>query len=309
VEEIKLHQFSEKLDVMGMSKRTVKGYTYDVGLFFRYCKDKEGLSSLGEITPRHLSAYATHLTYSKFKKGTAHLGTSTIRQRLSAVKIFYRIMFAEKLIEQDYASFITLPRVSRRLPSHVPTEAEVSAFLNAIPVEHPIDLRDRTIFELFYATGIRNAELRGLCIENIDLSEKTLFVHGKGSRDRIVPIGDWVMPYVREYLEKARPSLIYRKTQTLFLTNNGNPLSATDLEYIINKYKPAAGLTRRLTPHSFRHACATHLLKAGADTRYIQELLGHSALSSTQIYMQIDITNLKKVHKEFHPREKIEEVE
>jgi site-specific recombinase XerD len=307
MEEIKIHQFAEKLGLMGLSARTIKGYVYCLGLFVKYCENHEGLSSFHEILPPHLTAYATYLTYSKFKKGAGHLSASSIRQRLAAVKVFYRVMFAEKLIEHDYVAFITMPRMRRRLPQQIPSEAEVSAFLDAIPVDSPIGLRDRTIFELLYATGIRNAELRGLCIENIDLSEKTLFVHGKGSRDRIVPIGDWVMPYVREYLEKGRPSFIYGHTQTLFLTYNGNPMCDTDILHAIKKYKAAAGLTRRITPHSFRHACATHLLKAGADTRYIQELLGHALLSSTQIYTHVDISFLKKVHKQFHPREKLEE--
>jgi integrase/recombinase XerD len=307
MEEIKIRQFAEKLELIGRSNRTIKDYVYDFSLFVKYCKETEGLLSFSEITPRHLSAYATYLTYGKFKKGTAHLGTSTIRQRLAAIKVFYRVMFAEKLIEHDYAPLVILPRNRRRLPTQIPSEAEMAAFLNVIPVDTPIGLRDRTLFELMYATGLRNAEARGLVVENVDLSEKTLFIHGKGSRDRIVPIGDWVMPYVREYLEKGRPSFIYSRTQTFFLTRSGNQLCDTDILYAIKKYKAAAGLTRRLTPHSFRHACATHLLKAGADTRYIQELLGHALLSSTQIYTHVDISFLKKVHKQFHPREKMEE--
>ena len=302
MEEIKIHQFSEKLDLIGLSRRTIKGYVYDLGLFIKYCTEREDLSSYSEILPQHLTAYATYLTYNKFKKGTAHLGTSTIRQRLAAIKVFYRVMFAEKLIEHDYAAFITLPRMRRRLPQQIPSEAEVSAFLDAIPVDNPIGLRDRTIFELMYATGIRNGEARGLIVENVDLSEKTLFVHGKGSRDRVVPIGDWVMPYVREYLEKGRPSFIYGHTQTLFLTYNGNPMCDTDILHAIKKYKTAAGLTRRITPHSFRHAYPTHLLADGADLRAIQELLGHARLSTTQKYTQVSLTDLMAVYDKAHPK-------
>jgi integrase/recombinase XerD len=131
-------------------------------------------------------------------------------------------------------------------------------------------------------------------------------VKGKGSKDRIVPVGDWVMPYLREYLEVARPKLVNPREpiDLLFLSKNGRMITNCNLNDLVRKYCKRAGIEKRITPHSFRHACATHLLKGGADIRYVQELLGHADLSSTQIYTHIDISFLKKAHSKYHPRER-----
>jgi integrase/recombinase XerD len=160
--------------------------------------------------------------------------------------------------------------------------------------------------ELLYATGVRAEELVTIATDDLSLSDKTLFVHGKGAKDRIVPVGSWVMPWLLEYLEAARPVLIRKRKQSplLFVTKTGGPIPHNNLSYIIRMQTQKAGLSTHLTPHSFRHACATHLLKHGADIRYIQELLGHESLGTTQIYTKIDITQLQLAHGRFHPRQR-----
>jgi len=306
MEKILLHKFAEKLELLGYSKRCVKDYPYDFSLFLRYLADKENVSSIAAITPEHITAYHTYLHYAKFRKGK-HLATSSIVKRLDAIKKFYNVMHSEGLIEQNNASLITVPKKKRTIPRHVPNELDMVTLLETIVPCDLLTRRDRALFELLYATGLRSEEVRTVCLEHLDRNEKTLFVTGKGSKDRIVPVGDWVMPYLLEYLECSRPKLINRKSPTayIFVTKNGRQINAQNLCDLLSKYRTKAGLDIKMSPHTLRHACATHLLKGGADIRYVQELLGHSDLSSTQIYTKVDITFLKEAHKKYHPRERV----
>jgi integrase/recombinase XerD len=305
MDEIKLHQFAEKLELLGYSKRAIADYPAYVRLFFRYLEEHEGLRAVAEIRPEHITGYHTHLQYSKRENGS-YLSSATVRTRLNIVKTFYRVMHEENLVTSDYAAGIILPKRRRALPKHVPSEKEMCRLLDSIVPADPITTRDRAMLELLYATGLRSEEARSLVLDRLDLVEKTLFVNGKGSRDRIVPVGDWVVPYLREYLEAARPHLVNSREPLalLFLSKNGRMITNCNLNDLVRKYCNRAGIEGRITPHSFRHACATHLLKGGADIRYVQELLGHADLSSTQIYTKIDITFLKRAHRRYHPRER-----
>jgi integrase/recombinase XerD len=307
MEEIFLHIFAEKLELLGYSKRSIKDYPYDFGLFLRYLTEKENVTSIHDITPEHITAYHTYLQYAKFRHGR-HLSTATVVKRLEVVRKFYSVMHSEGLIEQDYAPLVEKPKKRRSLPRHVPTEKDMLALLEAIPADDPLAKRDRAMLELLYATGLRNQELRTLPLDSLDLTEKTLFVTGKGSKDRVVPVGDWVMPYLLEYLETVRPKLVNPRepSDLLFVTKNGRMFNHSNFGVIVWKYARKAGLEIPITPHSFRHACATHMLKGGADIRYVQELLGHSDLSSTQIYTKLDISFLKQAHKRYHPRERLD---
>jgi site-specific recombinase XerD len=306
MEELKLHQFAEKLELLGYSKRSVKDYPYDFGLFLRYLEQKENLQSLKDVRPEHITSYHTYLQYTRFRLGK-YLATSTIVKRLEAVRLFYRVMHSEGLVKENLSSSVSAPKKKKHLPRHIPNEKEMAALLESIQPSDVLTIRDRAMYELLYATGIRNEELRTLPLDSLDLTEQTLFVSGKGSKDRVVPVGDWVMPYLMEYLEMSRPKLINRRSplDLLFLSKNGRMITEGNLGDIIRKYARIAGLSIHITPHTFRHACATHLLKGGADIRYVQELLGHADLSSTQIYTKIDITTLKQAHRRFHPRERM----
>jgi site-specific recombinase XerD len=301
-----LHQFAEKLELLGYSKRSIKDYPYDFGLFLRYLAEKENITNSADITPQHITAYHTHLQYSRFRHGR-HLATGTVVKRLEAVKKFYGIMFSEGLTEHNYAPLITAPKKKRSIPRHVPGEKDMAAILDAIVPLDTLTIRDRALFELLYATGLRSEEVRTVTLDNLDRTERTLFVTGKGAKDRIVPVGDWVMPYLLEYLEVSRPKLVNPRypLPIIFLTKNGRQINTPNLGDLLRKYVKKTGLDMNISPHTIRHACATHLLKNGADIRYVQELLGHSDLSSTQIYTKIDITFLKQAHKKFHPRERM----
>jgi len=306
MEEIKLQQFKEKLELRGYSKRAINDYPSSVRLFFTYLEKEENVHTVSDILPEHITGYHSHLQYNKLNRDDSYLSSVTIRCRLQIVKTFYQIMFEEKLIEHDYAPLIKLPKRKMSLPKHVPSEKDMKLLLESIQPTDPIRVRDRTMLELLYATAIRNEELRTITCDNLDLHEKTVLICGKGSKERVVPIGEWVLPWLREYLEVSRKKLINKNKQTdlLFISKNGRQLTEGNMCDLMRKYVKRSGLDYRITPHSFRHACATHLLKAGADIRYVQELLGHSDLSSTQIYTKLDIGFLKKAHKQYHPREK-----
>jgi integrase/recombinase XerD len=304
MDKIRLHQFAEKLELLGYSKRVIADYPASVELFFRYLEEYENIHSIVDVKAEHISAYHAHLQYSRIKD--SYLSAQTVRARLMTVKTFFRIMSEENLLAGDPSREISLPKQHRSLPRHVPGEKEMMQLLDSIEPYCPITIRDRAMLELLYATGIRSEEARDARVSEFDQDEKILLVRGKGSKDRIVPVGEWVLPFLREYLHKGRPRLENRRepSELLFLSKNGRKITRANMVDLIRKYAQRAGLTNRITPHCFRHACATHLLRAGADIRYVQELLGHADLSSTQIYTRIDITFLKQAHGRFHPRER-----
>jgi integrase/recombinase XerD len=310
MEDIFIHIFAEKLELLGYSKRIIADYPAYVRLFFRYCEEYENLTSIFDIKPEHITAYHTWLQYKRRENGE-YLSTATVRTRLQCVKAFYSILFRESVLDKDYAPLMTLPRSKRSLPKHVPSEKEMKKLIDSVEPIDPLTIRDRALLELLYATALRSEEIRTLTVDSLDLTENTLLVKGKGDRDRIVPVGGWVMPYLMEYLTAARSKLLNPRESTdiLFVSKNGRQIINCNLNTLIGKYAKAAGLESRITPHSFRHACATHLLKAGADIRYVQELLGHAQLSTTQIYTKIDISTLKAAHKKFHPRERLDDNE
>jgi len=306
MEAIKLHQFKEKLELKGYARRTISEYCDYVKQFMSYLDEHEGVKTFSEIEPEHLNAFHAHLHYTKGIKNS-YLSVSSVRLRLAALKTFYKVMYEEGLITQNYAPLIVLPHEVKSIPSYVPTEDNMRKLLESITASTLLRIRNRCILELLYATGIRNEELCTLTLNSIDLREKTMFVKGKGSKDRLVPIGEWVMPWLKEYQLVSRPKLVSRNpiaTDLLFVSKNGKALKRNMLGYIVRTHSRKAGLTGRISPHSFRHACATHLLKAGADIRYVQELLGHELLSTTQIYTRVEISFLKKMHHKYHPRER-----
>ena len=310
MEEMKLQQFAEKLELLGYSKRVIKDYPALLRLFFKYLEKEENIQALANITTEHITGYHCFLQYTKHRKDI-YLSTNTIRSRLGAVKTFFTLMHEEGIIEKDLGKQVTVPKRKKDLPRHVPSEQDMKILLDSIETKNPITTRDKAMLELLYATGIRNEELRTCTIDNLDVQEKTLFITGKGSKDRIVPVGDWVLPYLMEYLAIARPRFLKQQSPTalLFISKNGKQLTEGNLCDLVHKYAIKAGLFYTITPHSFRHACGTHLLKAGADIRYVQELLGHADLSSTQIYTKLDLTFLKKAHTKFHPRQRDHDAE
>ena len=305
--ELLIHWFCEKMELAGYSGRTIQSYRYDLAAFFKYLYEVEKVENIDETTPEQITGYHTHLHYGIFADGK-HLAVHTIHIRLACVKKFFKLRFDEGHMENDLTACFIMPKQKKAIPRNIPSAERMCAFLDSIEPRtyDPLALRDRCMFELMYAAGTRAMETLRLKITDVNLNEMTLFIHGKGAKDRIVPLGAWVKPWLLEYLAAGRPRLIDNKRpcEYLFISKHGQPLEVPNLGMALKKYRDAMPQPFHIWTHGLRHACATHLLAGGADIRYIQELLGHANLSTTQIYTKVDITSLKKVHKQFHPRER-----
>jgi integrase/recombinase XerD len=218
------------------------------------------------------------------------------------LQTFFRIMHEENLLPYDFSGHIVTPKKLVHLPKNIPSQDEMRTIIQSVVPDNPLGMRDRFLLELMYATAIRNTELRTLKIHDLNIHDRTLFISGKGGAERIVPIGEWVVPYAKEYLQKGRPYLIrLTKTDLLFPTRRGKQIDTSMLHQIVNFYCKKAGMQIRISPHMFRHACATHMLQQGADIRYVQELLGHRDLGCTAIYTKVTIGDLRKAHAKYHP--------
>lgn len=307
IDEIKILQFKEKLELFSFAKRTVDAYVKDVAMFFKYLHDKENLASIHELQPEHVKAWQAYQTFEKFslagdRKTKHNLSTGTVINRMRALRAFFKIMYHEKLLPWDYSSCLILPKRRKTLPKNIPTPDQMRRIIQAAVPDNPLGIRDRFMLELMYATGIRNTEVRLATINDFHIQDRTLFVRGKGGKERLVPVGEWVMPYALEHLHTARPYLVrLTKSNLLFPTKNGWALDTSMLHKIVNHYCKKAGLDMKICPHTFRHACATHMIQQGADIRYVQELLGHEDLGSTQVYTKVTIGDLKKAHAKYHP--------
>ena len=220
----------------------------------------------------------------------------------SALKRFYRYLLRENLIAADPTLNLDSPKLPRSLPKTL-TEADVERLLDSADVHTPLGLRDRAMLETLYATGLRVSELVGLKLTAVNLNDGVLRVTGKGNKDRLVPLGEEAVQWLRRYLGEARPSLLEKNlSDAVFVTARGGGMTRQAFWYLIKRRAQAAGITRPLSPHTLRHAFATHLLNHGADLRVVQMLLGHSDISTTQIYTHVARERMKQLHAQHHPR-------
>lgn len=261
-----------------------------------------GVDDVNAVTPDLLEAYQTHLFLWRKDNG-APLAFGTQLARLVRIRSFLRWLAQRGDIAADPSAGLQLPRAESRLPSAILSPDEVEAVLAGVHVRSPQGLRDRAILEVFYATAIRRTELTRLTVYDIDRARGVLAVRkGKGRKDRFVPVGERAFEWVARYRESARPRLLgQRNTATLFVTARGAPLSPKKLTGKVAAHIAAAGLGKTGSCHLFRHAAATHMLENGADIRYIQAMLGHESLSTTQIYARVSVAKLVAVHAATHP--------
>jgi len=220
----------------------------------------------------------------------------------SALKRFYRYLLRENLIASDPTLNLDSPKLPRALPKTL-TEADVERLLDSADSGTPLGLRDRAMLETLYATGLRVSELVGLKMTAVNLNDGVLRVTGKGNKDRLVPLGEEAVLWLRRYLDEARPLLLAKNlSDQVFVTTRGSGMTRQAFWYLIKRRARAAGISRPLSPHTLRHAFATHLLNHGADLRVVQMLLGHSDISTTQIYTHVARERLKQLHAQHHPR-------
>ncbi len=277
------------------SVNTVDSYRRDLERFLSYLEDS-GIASAAGAREEHVS---------RFVKLLSELGLSprSVSRNVTAIRMFYRFLVAEKEVMVDPTQNLDLPKLSRILPD-VLNPSEIEAILRQPDTAAPLGIRDRAILETLYATGTRVSELVSLTQSNVFPDEQFIRVMGKGSKERIVPIGRSALEWIGRYRSRTRPGLAGTRggSDVLFLNARGNPISRMGVWAIVRSYTLKSGIGKEVHPHTFRHSFATHLLEGGADLRSVQEMLGHVSISTTQIYTHIDREYLREVHRTYHPR-------
>lgn len=292
----RMQLFLEYLTVeLGLSANTRQAYERDLRLFCKTLGFKNS-GALVNVSREQITGYMTQLK----EKG---LAAATIARKLAAIKAFYRFMTAEGYMDANPAEVVEAGTKGIKLP-RVLSEDEVVRLLNQPDITTAEGFRDRTMLEVLYATGMRVSELINLTLERVDLNMKYIIAFGKGSKERIVPLGSVAAEFLQQYLEKVRPKLTHagRNTNIVFLAFGGHELTRQRFWQIIRAYGRKANINKALTPHILRHSFATHLLDNGADLRSVQELLGHSDISTTQIYTHLTNKRLRDIYAKAHPR-------
>jgi integrase/recombinase XerD len=296
-----LARFLEASAAKGLSPRTVEIRDRMLRQFLFWCRERS-LDRPQDVTRPILERYRRHLYHHRKKSGEP-LSFATQQQRLLPVKAFFQWLARENMILSNPASEMELPRVHRRLPQHILTAEEVERVLAQTALHGELGIRDRAILETFYSTGIRRSELAHLRLYDVDTRNGTLMVRqGKGQKDRMVPLGARAARWIDRYVEAVRPSLVVEPDPGwLFVHEYGEPFAKSRLTDLVKRYIERAGVEKPGACHLFRHTMATLMLDAGADIRHIQAILGHSQLSTTEIYTQVSIAKLKAVHALTHP--------
>ena len=292
----------------GFSPWSIRSYSKALDNFTAWLRQEHPeTKAINGITRQMIADYQMHLysAESRFKK---RLALQTQYGWMGIVLWFFRwLLVGEKILINPAAS-IQLPKRPQRIPRNYLSLKEMQKLLRVPDINTHIGLRNRTMLEVFYCTGIRAGELQRLKLEDLNLQDGWLTVRqGKGGKDRVVPLGKAAIHFLQLYIDKTRSRLIRnKKHDVLFISQYGGSLSHQTINHIVQRTARLAGIKRTITPHALRHTCATLMLRGHADIRHIQEMLGHSSLQSTQIYTRVEIRDLKKVHTRCHPREKEE---
>jgi len=295
-----IEQFKQSIKAQGFTESTIRSYGHHIKPFMRYLAEKK-IASISEINRQEILGYQLWLMTEKSAKSV-----QTRCNRLSVVKSLFKYLLKSNKIIYDPSSDLQLPRRKKSIPRGILSVKEIMKILQMPNSDTALGLRNKAILEVLYATGMRNSELRNLHLKDVDVDEGRIVIRsGKGQKDRVVPLGEIALGYLEEYIFYGRGGLLKEKEEgVLFLSKGGRRISTEDLIEIIKKYTRKARIKKKITPHCIRHTCATHLLKNGAGIRYIQELLGHESIESTEIYTRVDVSDLKKAHRKYHPRER-----
>lgn len=290
-----IDEFMNYLSVeRGLAQNTLLAYRRDLEKYIDYLSQKK-INTSRQVNREHVSDFMFDL-----KKHD--MSPSSICRNLAAVKMFHRFLVRENLSREDPTTLVDTPKLWMRIPS-VLTQAEIEAMIQAASGKKIQQIRDQAILEIFYASGLRVSELSDLKTTSINDEMGFVRAVGKGSKERIIPLGKKAREAVQKYLLRARPRFLKDQTNdVLFLSRSGKKISRQSLWAVIKFYARKANIKKTIKPHTLRHTFATHLLEHGADLRSVQEMLGHSDISTTQIYTHVDKERLKSVHKQFHPR-------
>jgi integrase/recombinase XerD len=296
-----LLRFLEWMRVKNYSDRTTENREVYLRYFIEWCEDR-GLSQPQEVTKPIIERYQRYLFHYRKKNGEP-LSTRSQHTRITPVRAYFKWLTRDNHILYNPASDIELPRLEQRLPKHVLTQSEVEAILNQADINTDTGMRDRAIMETLYSTGIRRMEVIHLNLHDIDIERGTVMVRqGKGKKDRMVPIGERALAWITKYRDQVRPDLALAEDDgTLFLSHLGEAFTRNRMTQLVRDYVNAANTGKTGSCHLFRHTMATLMLENGADIRFIQAMLGHANVSTTQIYTQVSIRKLKEIHTVTHP--------
>ncbi len=298
-------RYLQHLKIIGRAKTTIRGTKYGLKGFVKFL-DEINVHSVADLNRDVLLEYQQELAFRLTDKGTL----LTLRSQgffLCVVKGFCKYLGDEDYLLTDPAEKITLPKKPKRLPKIILDSKEIKKLLSAPDMRTNRGYKNRIVLEILYDTGIRAAEMAAVKLHDLDLTGGYLTVRsGKGAKDRVVPVSPRVCHMIKEYLLMVRPQMLHGKDDGALILNRwGSMMTSTAVWSIVKRCVLLAGIKKNISPHTFRHSCATHMLKAGAPIRHIQELLGHESLESTQIYTKVTINDLKEIHAKFHPGESL----
>lgn len=277
----------------GLSQNTVSAYIRDLYIFFKFINKKFEIDEVKKINKEHIRIYLKELSITQSK--------NSISRKIVSLRMFYLFLVREEIVPSNLMSSFTLPKKDKKLPI-VLSESEMSALLDSIEVVDAISSRNRCLVELLYATGMRISELLSLKITDLNIRIGFVKIIGKGNKERLVPINKYVGNLLTQYINDYREELNLKNDSLLFFNQHGNPLTRQEFYQILKTIINMTTITKNISPHTFRHTFATHLLENGADLRSIQELLGHSDISTTTIYTHISNQKIRQEYQQFHPR-------
>lgn len=295
-------QYLQWMRMRNFSPRTVEAWEKNIERFNQWCAQR-GVECVGQVTDELLYAYRRWLFHYRNARTNRPLKFTTQASYLIAVRRWFRWLAEQKILPEPVGEKLELPKEERRLPTDVLTATEVESVLNQTDVTKPLGIRNRAILETFYSTAIRCGELAQLEVYDLEPERETLIVRqGKGRKDRVLPIGRRALLWLQKYLADVRPRLVERSDSTrLFVSCHGRPFGRNNLSLLVRGYYDRAGITKPGSCHLLRHTTATLMMENGADLRSLQELLGHSRISTTQIYTHVSIRRLREVHERTHP--------
>jgi integrase/recombinase XerD len=279
-----------------LARNTLESYQRDLNQYHSFLSNDLKIKSIRNVTLGHIRSYIRYLS-------DKPMAANSIKRAISSIRTYHNFIKANKLMKDNPAQLLSIPKVPQKLPNILTIE-EMEVIINIIPNDNPMAIRDSAIFEMMYSCGLRVSELCDIETTDILWDSDVIRVKGKGGKYRFVPFGPFAREKLKNYIDHKRPSLSKNNNNVaeVFLSQNGRQLTRMMIWVLLKKWTQASGIQKQVSPHTLRHSFATHLIEGGADIRFVQEMLGHADISTTQVYTHLDKEHLKEVHRTFHPR-------